>query len=132
MTFNLRTRAARNVATAAVVAGAVAGFCAYEANDFRKHRNELPCERLNLPKVAGAEPISENICIAVSGERPKRVGVESAPLPNGKVANTIFLEWDYDGFSEVLKHVKPDAEPVTLVTDRTESLSRYRRARTGG
>jgi len=117
MTFNLRSRAARNVVTAAIVSATSGGSCHYEAGRFNSMANNLPCRGMTLPKVAGAEPLAENLCIAISGEAPQKIGIESKKIGEGRFAHTLFLEWDFDGLTEVLKHHKPDAEPMTLITD---------------
>jgi len=117
MTFNLRTRAARNIATAAIISATSGGSCHYEAGRFNSMANDLPCRGMTLPKVAGAEPLAENLCIAISGDAPEKVGIECKKLADGKKACTIYVEWGYDGVCEMLRHYKPDAEPITLILD---------------
>jgi hypothetical protein len=98
-----------------LAAGAIVGSC--EIQSARFDGANLPCQRPNLPDVAGAEPLAENLCIAISGEQPARVGIERSDLGNGRIANTLFLEWNFDGATEGIRVHKPDAEPITLITD---------------
>jgi hypothetical protein len=97
-----------------LAAAAIVGSC--EIQSARFDGASLPCQRPNLPDVAGAEPLAENLCIAVSGEQPARVGIERSDLGNGRIANTLFLEWNFDGATEGIRVHKPDAEPITLIT----------------
>ena len=111
----------------------VVGSCSLQARVFDGTKS-LPCEGLLLPYVEG-EPakdgyggeggqgnastnLTKNVCIAVSGEQPKKVGVEQHELGGGRVATTLFLEWDFDGIAGPLKAKKPDAEPITIITDK--------------
>ena len=94
---------------------AFVGWCNIQGRRFEA--KELPCETPNLPDVAGAKPLTEHICIAVSGEQPQKLGIETSDLPEGRKRNTLFLEWNYDGATEHIRLHKPDAEPITLITD---------------
>ncbi len=99
----------------ALVAGPV-GTCSYEASRFNGSVSRLPCGRLSLPEAAGRKPLTENICVAVSGEQPKKIGIERTDIGGGRTAHTLFLEWDFDGITEGMRKEKPDAEPITLIT----------------
>lgn len=89
---------------------------------FNSSVQELPCERLNLPLAAGRKPLTENICVAVSGEQPANIGIEDKDLGKGRKAHTLFLNWDFDGITEGLRSRKPDAEPITLITDNGKPM----------
>jgi hypothetical protein len=108
--------------TLAVGSSGVVGTTSIQAKRFNKSASDLPCKTLNLPDAAGAKPLSESICVAVSGEQPKKIGVESRDLGNGKEAHTLFMEWDFDGVTEKVKSKKPDAEPITLITEDGEPV----------
>ncbi len=102
--------------------GVPVGSCSIQAKRFKKSASQLPCKELVLPKAAGAKPLEENICVAVSGEQPKKIGVESKELGDGKEAHTLFVEWDFDGITEKVRSKKPDAEPITLITEDGEPV----------
>jgi len=114
MRFLPKSKLAKTAMGVALGLAATVGTCNIQSARF--NGRELPCQRLSLPDAAGAEPLSESICVAVSGEQPAHVGVERTDLGNGRVANTLFLEWDFDGMTEFARVHKPDAEPITLIT----------------
>jgi hypothetical protein len=110
---------------AGVAAGLITvgvGSCSYGAKKFDGSSRSIGCEQPNLPEVAGAEALTESICVSVSGEQPLRGGIERTDLGNGRVANTLFLEWNFDGATEFAKLTKPDAEPITLITENGRPL----------
>ncbi len=101
------------VGGAAVAAIATCEISAYE---FNERTANVPCDRLRLPDVPGADELEENLCVSVSGEQPSKIGVERRVLRDGKVAITLIPEWNYDGVTEWVRKSGPDAEPVTLIT----------------
>lgn len=115
--------AKRRIRRKLLYAGAICGAlitsaiatCSFEAGVFNRSASQLPCKKLNLPKES--KPLSESICIAVSGEQPKKIGVEKTDLGNKRTAHTLFLEWNFDGVTEGLRKEKPDSEPITLITE---------------
>ncbi len=110
----------RSLVYTGIVLGALVGTpvttCSIQAYRFDKNVKELPCKKLNLPDAAGAKPLTESICVAVSGRQPKKIGIETHVLSKNKKAHTLFLEWTFDGYTESIKKTIPDAEPITLIT----------------
>ncbi|MFH1393702.1 MAG: hypothetical protein ABIH29_02370 [Candidatus Micrarchaeota archaeon] len=104
------------LAAAGLVIGTI-GTCEVAATDFNHRHGSLPCHELNLPDVPGATELEEGLCLSIAGEQPQRIGVERTLLPGGRFANTLWLEWNYDGATEFARQHKPDAEPITLITD---------------
>jgi|GEM_PF-5076057 len=103
-----------------ILAGAVVatvGTCEIAATDFNRRYGSLPCHQLNLPDVPGAAELEDHLCFSVAGEQPQRIGVERTALPGERYANTLWLEWNFDGATEFARQEKPDAEPITLITD---------------